>query len=38
LEWYECPVCGAVHSGPTLVIDEPGETPMGTDFSETRHE
>jgi len=23
LEWYECPVCGAVHSGPTLVIDEP---------------
>jgi hypothetical protein len=23
LEWYECPACGAVHSGPTLVIDEP---------------
>jgi len=22
LEWYECPVCGAVHSGPKLVIDE----------------
>jgi hypothetical protein len=23
LEWYECPMCGAVHSGPKLIIDEP---------------